>query len=76
MTDRKLPDDVTRCNGRITTNPTGFGTISVGQAECLRCLRSPCDYSAAAPGHGSSPAASAAHARAVRLSMRTGLPVL
>lgn len=39
MTDRKLSSDVTRCNGRITTSPTGFGTISVGQAECLRCLR-------------------------------------
>lgn len=39
MTDRKLPDDVARCNGRITTNQTGFGTISVGQVECLSCLR-------------------------------------
>ena len=39
MSDRKLPDDVARCDGRITTNPSGFGTISVGQAECLRCLR-------------------------------------
>ena len=39
MTDRKLLNDVARCDGRITTNPTGFGTISVGQAECVRCLR-------------------------------------
>ena len=39
MTDRKLLNDVTRCDGRITTNPSGFGTVSVGQAECLRCLR-------------------------------------
>ena len=39
MTDRKLPDDVARCDGRITTNPTGFGTISVGQVECVSCLR-------------------------------------
>ena len=39
MTDRKLSIDVTRCDGRITTNPPGFGTVSVGQAECVRCLR-------------------------------------
>ena len=39
MTDRKLLNDVTRCDGRITTSPSGFGTVSVGQAECLRCLR-------------------------------------
>ena len=25
MSDRKLPDDVARCNGRITTSSTGFG---------------------------------------------------
>lgn len=30
---------ITRCDGRITTSPSGFGTVSVGQAECLRCLR-------------------------------------
>ena len=39
MTERKLSNDVTRCDGRITTNPSGFGTVSVGQAECVRCLR-------------------------------------
>ena len=39
MSDRKLSNDVARCDGRITTNPSGFGTVSVGQAECLRCLR-------------------------------------
>lgn len=39
MTDRKLSNDVARCDGRITTSPSGFGTVSVGQAECLRCLR-------------------------------------
>lgn len=39
MTDRKLSIDITRCDGRITTSPSGFGTVSVGQAECLRCLR-------------------------------------
>ena len=34
-----LPDDIARCNGRIVSQPNGSGTTTVGQAECVRCLR-------------------------------------
>ena len=34
-----LANDIARCDGLISTNPTGFGSITVGQAECVSCLR-------------------------------------
>lgn len=34
-----LPYDIARCEGRIHTAQTAFGTISAVQAACVRCLR-------------------------------------
>ena len=34
-----LPYDYARCEGRMATSSHAFGSIAVGQAECVRCQR-------------------------------------
>ena len=34
-----LPPDFARCEGRIATSPSVFGTVTIGQSACVRCLR-------------------------------------
>ena len=34
-----LPYDYARCMGHIYTMPGVMGTLTMGQAECVRCLR-------------------------------------
>lgn len=46
MTDRKLSIDITRCDGRITTNPSGFGTVK-RENEMMRGKSGPSDVTIA-----------------------------
>lgn len=34
-----LPNDIARCDGRISQAVSGYGTVLVGQSECVRCAR-------------------------------------